>query len=77
MEHEPRRYGFGAQQSRGPSGCSSASASAFHQPPPANGEYFANRNGIRPCGTCSPTIYDLRGRAESPRSHQGKYLDII
>uniref|UniRef100_A0A1I8B395 Plasma membrane fusion protein PRM1 n=1 Tax=Meloidogyne hapla TaxID=6305 RepID=A0A1I8B395_MELHA len=71
MEHEPRRYGFGPQQSRVPSGYSSASASAFHQPPPSNTEYFANGNGIRAGGTCSPSICDIRGRSGSPRSHQG------
>lgn len=70
MEHEPRRYGFGPQQSRVPSGYSSASASAFHQPPPSNTEYFANGNGIRAGGTCSPSICDIRGRSGSPRSHQ-------
>uniref|UniRef100_A0A915M8F9 Uncharacterized protein n=1 Tax=Meloidogyne javanica TaxID=6303 RepID=A0A915M8F9_MELJA len=61
MEHEPRRYGFGPQQtSRIPSGYSSASASAFHQPP-ASAEYFANGNGVRTGGTCSPSICDIRG----------------
>lgn len=75
MEHEPRRYGFGPQQtSRIPSGYSSASASAFHQPP-ASAEYFANGNGVRTGGTCSPSICDIRGRSGSPRSHQGKLIN--
>ncbi|KAF7633162.1 hypothetical protein Mgra_00007441 [Meloidogyne graminicola] len=68
MEHEPRRYGFG--QSRGPSGCSSISASAFHQPSIPT-EYFSNGNGI-----CTPINCDLRGMDKSPRSHQGKPIKV-